>query len=102
MPTKRPFKMPTYKTYNPAKEGFGNVDAWRDAWEVRMPPDKARHDLGDESPLKVLGLLSVPTVAELKAVYRRLVMINHPDRGGNAAEFIKIHAAYSLLMDQLE
>lgn len=41
-----------------------------------------------------LGLEPDATTAEVKAAYRRLVKIHHPDVGGNPAEFIRIHAAY--------
>ena len=46
---------------------------------------------------QILGLPSDATVAQVKAAYRRLVAEAHPDRGGEAAEFIKIRAAYEIL-----
>jgi DnaJ domain len=46
---------------------------------------------------KVLGLRRDATPAQVKGAYRRLVSEAHPDRGGEAAEFIKIRAAYEIL-----
>jgi curved DNA-binding protein CbpA len=46
---------------------------------------------------RTLGLPRDATPAQLKAAYRRLVAETHPDRGGAAAEFIKIRAAYEIL-----
>ncbi len=46
---------------------------------------------------QVLGLPRDATPAQVKAAYRRLVSQAHPDRGGEAAEFIKIRAAYEIL-----
>lgn len=43
---------------------------------------------------RVLGLPRDATAAQVKTCYRRLVAEAHPDRGGSAAEFIRIRAAY--------
>lgn len=46
----------------------------------------------------ILGLRSDATSAEVKAAYRRRVTEVHPDQGGSAAEFIKVRAAYEILL----
>ncbi len=46
---------------------------------------------------QVLGLPRDATAAQVKAAYRRLVSEAHPDRGGEAAEFIRIRAAYEIV-----
>ena len=46
---------------------------------------------------RVLGLPRDATTAQVKATYRRMIAEAHPDRGGEAAEFIKIRAAYEIL-----
>ncbi len=46
----------------------------------------------------ILGLSADATPAEVKAAYRRRVTEAHPDRGGSAAEFIKVRAAYEILL----
>jgi len=45
----------------------------------------------------VLGLPRDATAVQVKAAYRRLVGEAHPDRGGEAAQFIKVRAAYEIL-----
>ena len=50
----------------------------------------------------VLGLAADATPAEVKAAYRRRVTEAHPDQGGSAAEFIKVRAAYEILLAFLE
>ncbi|OFW57089.1 MAG: hypothetical protein A2133_06220 [Actinobacteria bacterium RBG_16_64_13] len=37
------------------------------------------------------------TAAQVKGAYRRMVSEAHPDRGGQAAEFIRVRAAYEIL-----
>jgi hypothetical protein len=46
---------------------------------------------------RILGLSTDATLAEVKTAYRRRVGATHPDRGGTAAEFIKVRAAYEIL-----
>ena len=46
---------------------------------------------------RTLGLRAEATLAEVKTAYRRRVAEAHPDRGGTAAEFIKVRAAYEIL-----
>jgi hypothetical protein len=51
---------------------------------------------------QILGLPHEATAAQVKGAYRRLVAETHPDRGGQAAEFIRIRAAYEILSAFLE
>jgi len=46
---------------------------------------------------RILGLSHDATAAQVKSAYRRLVAEAHPDRGGEAAKFIRIRAAYEIL-----
>ncbi|XP_043714455.1 chaperone protein dnaJ 11, chloroplastic-like [Telopea speciosissima] len=54
---------------------------------------------------EVLGIQRGATCQEIKAAYRRLARVCHPDtvatdrKDTSANEFIKIHAAYSTLAD---
>jgi curved DNA-binding protein CbpA len=41
----------------------------------------------------VLGLDRSATKQQVKQVYRALSMVNHPDRGGNITEFMRVAAA---------
>jgi DnaJ-class molecular chaperone len=47
-----------------------------------------------------LGLPDTSTPDEVKAKWRELCMIHHPDRGGNAVEFNTIRKAYKAAMDE--
>ncbi|KAK4763999.1 hypothetical protein SAY87_013437 [Trapa incisa] len=57
------------------------------------------------SPYEILGLSTGASSQEIKAAYRRLARVLHPDvvavgrREWSATEFIKLHAAYSALSD---
>lgn len=45
-----------------------------------------------------LGIKPGATDEEIKSAYRKLAMKHHPDRGGDAKEFVKIQSAYNDLM----
>ncbi len=62
------------------------------------------HALSHESfnrPLRaqILGILAGSSDKEVKSAYRKLSMLHHPDKGGDAATFQKIAKAYEALMD---
>lgn len=46
---------------------------------------------------QILGVPRGATAAQVKAAYRRQVAEAHPDRGGEAAAFIRLRAAYEIL-----
>lgn len=48
-----------------------------------------------------LGLPETATPEEVKAKWRELCMIHHPDRGGNAVEFNEIRRAYKQAMEEV-
>lgn len=50
---------------------------------------------------QVLGVSASATAAEVKAAYRRLAKVHHPDQAGAAEHdhFLEIHAAYQILID---
>lgn len=47
-----------------------------------------------------LGLPETATPDEVKAKWRELCMIHHPDRGGNPVEFNEIRKAYKVAMEE--
>lgn len=47
-----------------------------------------------------LGLPETATPDEVKAKWRELCMIHHPDRGGGPVEFNEIHKAYKIAMEE--
>ena len=75
-----------YQNYQ-ANEGQSRRD---DGDSARSMPWEAR------GPLSVLGLTTAATFAQVKARHRELALQHHPDRGGDAAEFRKIQAAYEV------
>lgn len=47
-----------------------------------------------KDPFAFLGLSTAATPAEVKARWRELCRVHHPDRGGNAVEFHELRQAY--------
>ena len=47
----------------------------------------------------ILGLKQPYDETSLKARYRHLVLLAHPDKGGSSSDFIKIHSAYNFLVN---
>ena len=90
-----------YKTYDDTK-GRGSVAEWSHAFETRMGLDEARKIMREGDPLAVLGLASMPDMTLLKATYRKLVMENHPDRGGDPILCKKIIAAFTVLEKKIK
>ena len=50
-------------------------------------------------PYEILGVEKDATDAAIKSAYRKLARKAHPDNGGNAAAFIEINRAYTVLSD---
>jgi hypothetical protein len=48
---------------------------------------------------KILGVEQTATMDEIKIAYKKLVLIFHPDKGGDEEEFKKIQHAYNVLKD---
>jgi len=94
-PKKKKGFLEGYRTYD-ATQGFGSVNEWRNLWE-RMSGSQAKAILQDGDPLIILGLSSLPTEKELDRVFRKLMLTNHPDKGGTHEQAKSIIAAYTLL-----
>lgn len=55
------------------------------------------------SALEKFGLGESATPDEVKSEWRKLAMIHHPDKGGDAAEFARLRSLYSAaLAESLE
>lgn len=63
------------------------------------PQSKPMNSGLKEQYCSILGVSSNPTKGEIKAAYRKLVVIHHPDRGGKTENFIKIQEAYEYLIN---
>jgi DnaJ-class molecular chaperone len=89
-----------YGTY----EGeLGNEDQWSEAFKEAwgMGDDIARKVVGDSSPWAVLGVPEGSTLAVVKAAFYRLVMLHHPDKGGDAEKCKEVIAAWTVLKSKL-
>ncbi|WP_437600319.1 DnaJ domain-containing protein [Sorangium sp. So ce590] len=53
------------------------------------------------SPFAVLGLTEAAGAAEVRRAFRRLALVTHPDRGGDAREFMRVKWAYDEVMSRL-
>ena len=92
-----------YATYNPAVEGYGSPDEWKDSFRERIGLNEARETFGASDPLKFFGLPVGATWKEIKVAFRKMAIVWHPDhnRGPDAQAMMrKINAAYTILEDQ--
>jgi molecular chaperone DnaJ len=51
----------------------------------------------DSDPYKILGISRRAPADEVKKAYRQLVMIHHPDRGGDSIVVTRINSAYNVI-----
>ena len=51
------------------------------------------------NPYEALGVDKNASQEEIKKVYRKLVLRNHPDKGGDPEQFKKVQGAYDVLSD---
>ncbi len=51
------------------------------------------------NPYSVLNINKTASKDDIKAAYRNLAKLNHPDKGGNEDKFKEINEAYQILMD---
>ena len=54
-------------------------------------------ELQDNNLYNILNIDENSTQEEIKKAYKKLIIINHPDKGGDAIQFNKIHEAYQIL-----
>ena len=90
-------KTSVYGTYEGPK---GTEEEWKRAFEFAKMSRKQATDIMFgvvESPFEILGLETSATEDEIKKAFRTLVMIHHPDKGGDRDKFEKIVAAYTVL-----
>ena len=90
-----------YKTYDDSN-GRGSIEEWGRLFNEKMNSSDAMKIMKRDNPLEILGLTKMPDIDELKNVYRKLVMQNHPDKGGDPILCKKIIAAYTILEMQLQ
>ena len=54
-------------------------------------------ELDDINPYNCLEVSQTASQEEIRNAYKKLIILNHPDKGGNAEKFNKIHEAYEML-----
>jgi len=54
-------------------------------------------ELDDMNPYNWLNVSQMASGEEIRKAYKSLILINHPDKGGSAEKFNKIHEAYEML-----
>lgn len=78
-------------------------DGWRKKWNSFLLEYAHRnHDNNEENTnydFSTLYLLDDAPLGVVKAAYKALVMIHHPDRGGNTDIFMQIDEAYKRIMN---
>jgi DnaJ-domain-containing protein 1 len=58
------------------------------------PAPRAVGELPPESALAVLGLRKGASLDDIKRAYRQRALETHPDRGGDAAAFVRVQRAF--------
>jgi hypothetical protein len=74
-----------------------NYDSTTRHWQ--KPPAKPTLPFHIYQAIAVMGLAHLPSLDELKHVYRALAMLHHPDHGGDEDKFKRINNANSVLSD---
>jgi DnaJ-class molecular chaperone len=92
---------PTYGTYEGER---GNPEQWSQfcntAWEkFGFSKQEASIILDYDSPYVILGIEKTATQEQIKTAWRKLVLIHHPDKGGDRKQFEKVMAAFSTLKE---
>jgi hypothetical protein len=89
-------KLAYQKLENSYKHYEGNVHGSRTQWKKA-----AEKLLGEKTVnnkyLNIFGLNKMPTMAELKRIYRKLVKIYHPDKGGSNEKIVELSEAFEKL-----
>ena len=87
-----------YKTYD-TSEGFGNEFEWKKNFNRRMSSDEMANILKNQrmTPAQILEITGIYTFEHVKAQFRKLIMLNHPDKGGSAEQARLIISAYESL-----
>lgn len=85
-----------YGTYEGER---GDPDQWRKAFGYAWGRQEAVEVLGDDSPWGILGIAPGSNEATIKKAFHKLMLIHHPDKGGDHETCQKIISAYVMLTE---
>jgi DnaJ-class molecular chaperone len=89
-----------YSPYGHYEGEAGSQEEWRAGFDEAWTHTSATEEIREETPWSILGIAPDCTVSEIKSAYRKLMLIHHPDQGGDPAMARKIMASYFLLMEK--
>ena len=58
-------------------------------------------ELNDNNPYNSLDITQLASQDEIRKAYKKMVVLNHPDKGGDPDKFNKIHEAYQILSNPI-
>jgi DnaJ-class molecular chaperone len=98
MAKKNIWKDAPYGTYQGPQ---GNAREWAQAFGQAWTgtTEEAQETIGKETPWSILGIEAGSDLATIKKAFRKLMLIHHPDKGGDPEVCKKIMAAYFLLTE---
>ena len=75
----------------------GSTASWKRAFSDASTHDGAVLIVSDDSPWGILGLAPDVDLRTAKSQYRKLLLENHPDHGGDSEKCRRIIAAWTLV-----
>jgi hypothetical protein len=76
-------------------------DEYADSYSHKAPPRRPRGVESEHEAYQVLHLLPSAPAPLIKAAYRELAKIKHPDHGGDDEEMKRINSAFDVLKGRL-
>ena len=88
---KETYNTPKFNTPNSSYSKTKNNNTSTNVHYIRLS------ELDDNNPYNCLDISQMATQDEIRKAYKKLIFLNHPDKGGDAEKFNKIHEAYEIL-----
>lgn len=87
-----------YGTYSGSR---GSKESWAKAFSEASSNSGAMAIVASDSPWAILGLSPGDDIRKAKLQYHKLLLENHPDRGGDVKVCQRIIAAWTLISERL-